>query len=63
MYEKIYMFKNVRPSVTDAERSGRPTIVTTAQNEIRAREPAPQNGRVTVDEITKQLNISIESIN
>jgi hypothetical protein len=51
------MFKNSRTSVIDAERSGHPT----AQNEERARELILQNRRVTVDEIAKQLNISIGS--
>jgi histone-lysine N-methyltransferase SETMAR len=55
------MFKNGRTSVTDAERSGHPTTATTAQNEDRGRELILQNRRVTVDEIAKQLNISIGS--
>jgi hypothetical protein len=38
VYEWTEMFKNGRTSVTDAERSGRPTTATTAQNEESARE-------------------------
>jgi hypothetical protein len=52
------MFKNVRTSVTDAERSGHPTTATTARNEERARELILQSRR---DGIAKQLNISIGS--
>jgi transposase len=61
VYEWIEMFKNIRTSVTDAERSGHPTTATTAQNEERARELSLQNRRVMVSEIAKQLNISIAS--
>jgi hypothetical protein len=48
---------------TDAERLGRSTTATTAQNEERARESILQDRRVTVDENNKttQLNISTES--
>jgi transposase len=62
VYEWIEMFKNGRTSVLGAERSGHPTTDTTAQNEERARELILQNRRVTVDEIVKQLNISIGSV-
>jgi hypothetical protein len=55
------MFKNGRTSVTDAKRSSHPTTATTLQNEERARELILQNRRVTVDEIAKQLDISIGS--
>jgi hypothetical protein len=55
------MFKNGCRSVTDAECSGHPTTTTTAQNEERARELILQNRRVMVNEIGKQLNISIGS--
>jgi hypothetical protein len=48
-------------SVTDAQRSGRPTTATAAQNEERAREPTLQNRRVTVDKMAKQLNVRIGS--
>jgi hypothetical protein len=58
-YEWIEMFENGRKSVTDAERSGHPTTATMAQNKERARELILQNRRVTVDEIAKQLYISI----
>jgi transposase len=61
VYEWIEMFKTCRTSETDAERSGHPTTATTALNEERARELILQNRRVTVDEIAKQLNISIGS--
>jgi hypothetical protein len=61
VYEWIEMFKNGHMSVTDAELSGCPTAAKTAQNEERARELILQNGRVTVDETAKQLNISIGS--
>jgi hypothetical protein len=61
VYEWIEMFKNGRTSVTDAECSGHPTTATIAQNEEGARELILQNRRVTVDKITKQLNISIGS--
>jgi hypothetical protein len=55
------MFKNGCTSVTDAECSGRPTTATTTQNDERAMELILQNRRVMVNEIAKQLNISIES--
>jgi hypothetical protein len=61
VYECIEMYKNGCTSVTDGERSGHPTTATTTQNEERAREPILQNRRVTVDEIAKQMNISIGS--
>jgi hypothetical protein len=61
VYEWIEMFKNGHMSVTDAVRLGHPTTATTIQNEERARELILQNRRVTVDEIAKQLSISIGS--
>jgi transposase len=61
VYEWTEMFKNGSRSVNDAQHSGRPTTATTTQNEERAREQILQNRRLTVDEITKQLNISIRS--
>jgi hypothetical protein len=61
VYEWTEMFKNGRTSVTEAERSGRPTTTTTTWNEERARELILQNRRVTVDEISKQLNIGVGS--
>jgi hypothetical protein len=59
VYEWIEMFKNGRTSVTDAEHLGHPT--TTTQNEERARKLILQNRKVMVNEIAKQLNISIAS--
>jgi hypothetical protein len=53
VYEWIEMFKNDHMSVTDAERLGRPTTATTAQNEERSRELILQNRRVMVDEMAK----------
>jgi hypothetical protein len=47
--------------VSDAERLGRSTTATTAQNEERKRELILQNRRVAVDETAKHLNISIGS--
>jgi transposase len=61
VYEWIEMFKNSRTSVTDAERSGHPTTATTSQNEERARKLILQNRRVMVEELAKQLNITIGS--
>jgi hypothetical protein len=61
MYKWIEMFINGHMTVTDAERSSCPTIAPTAQNEERARELILQNRGVTVNEIAKQLNISIGS--
>jgi hypothetical protein len=55
----IEMFKNGHTSVTDAELLGHPT--TSTENEERARELILQNGRMMVDEIAKQLNISFVS--
>jgi hypothetical protein len=48
-------------SVTDAEHLGCPTIATAAQTEETAGELILQNRKVTVDEMAKQLNISIGS--
>jgi hypothetical protein len=61
MYEWIEMIKNGCMSVTDAECPGRPTTATAVQNEERARELILQNRRVAVDEMARQLNISIGS--
>jgi hypothetical protein len=61
VYVWIEMFKNGAMSVTDAECLGCPTTATTAQNKARARELILQNRRVMVNEIAKQLNISIGS--
>jgi hypothetical protein len=55
------MSKNGLTSATDAVPSGRPTKTTSAQNGERARELIPLNRRVAMDEIAKQLNISIGS--
>jgi hypothetical protein len=57
VYEWIEIFKDGRTSVTDEERSGRPTT----QNEERAMELLLQNRRATADETAKQLNISTGS--
>jgi transposase len=61
VYVWIEMFKIGHTGVTHAERSDRPAAATTAQNEERARELIFQNRIVMVDEIAKQLNISIGS--
>jgi transposase len=60
VYEWIEMFKNGHTCFTDAEHSCRPTKARAAQNEERARELILENRRVMVDEIAKQLTISIE---
>jgi predicted transcriptional regulator len=48
-------------SVTDTECLGHLITATTTQNEERATELILQNRRVTVDDIAKQLNMSIGS--
>jgi hypothetical protein len=55
------MFKNGHTSVTDAGCLGCPATATIAQNEERSRVLFLQNRRVMVNEIAKQLNISIQS--
>jgi transposase len=47
-------------SVTEAGCSDHPT--TASQNEERAMEVAVQKGRMIVDKIAKQLNVSIGSV-
>jgi hypothetical protein len=56
VYEWIEIFKNGHMSVSDAERSGRPTTATTTQNEERAMELILQNRRMMVNKTAKQLN-------
>jgi len=55
------MFKNGRTSVTDAERSGRPATARTTSNEERTLELIRENRRITVEEVTGRLNVSVGS--
>ena len=52
------MFENERTSVTDAERSGRPTTATTTRNEERTLELIRENRRITVEEVAGRLNVT-----
>jgi hypothetical protein len=51
----IAMSKNDRTSVTDDERSGRPSTSTTEENTERVRAMILDNRRVTVDEVACHL--------
>ena len=58
VYDWITMFKNGRTSVTDDERSGRPSTSTTEENVERVCSMILDNRRSTVDEVAQHLNIS-----
>ena len=59
LYEWIEIFENGRTSVTDAERSGRPTTATTTRNEERNLELIRENRGITVEEVAGRLNVSV----
>jgi len=47
--------------VTDAERSGHPAMATTTRNEERTLELIRENKRMTVEDVARTLNVSIDS--
>jgi len=59
VYEWIEMFENDRTSVTDAERFGCPVTAKTTRNEERTLELIRGNRRITVEEDTGRLNVTI----
>jgi hypothetical protein len=62
VYERIAMFKNGRTSVTDDERSGRPSTSTAEENTERVHAMILDNRRVTIDEMVYHLLISHGSV-
>jgi transposase len=58
MHEWIAMFKNSRISVTDSERSGRPSTATKHEKQEEARAIILAGRRVITEEIAVQLGVS-----
>ena len=61
VYDWIEMFENGCMSVTEAEHSGRPATATNTRNEERALELIHENRRITVQEVSGRLKVSVGS--
>ena len=62
VYKWFERFRNGCESVEDEERSGRPSTSKTQENVERVSEMIPSNRRLTVREISDDLNISYGSV-
>jgi len=62
VYKWFERFRSGRESVEDEERSGRPSTSKTQENVERVREMIRSNRRLTVREISEDLNISYGSV-
>jgi len=62
VYKWVKRFSEGRESVTDEERSGRPTTNRTEENIAKVRQIVPENRRLTVGSIAGQENIDQETV-
>ena len=61
VYKWVKRFSEGRESVTDEERSGRPTTSRTEENIAKVHQIVSENRRLTVRSIAEQVNIDRES--
>ena len=61
VYKWVKRFSEGRESVTDEERSGRPTTSRTEENIAKVRQIVRENRRQTVRNIAEQVNTDRES--
>ena len=62
VYKWVKHFSEGRGSVTDEESLGRPATSRTEENIAKVRQIVPENCRLTVKSIAKQVNIDIETV-
>jgi len=62
VYKWVKRFSEVRESVTDKERSGRPATSRTEENIAKVRQIMRENRQLTVRSIAKQVNIDRETV-
>ena len=62
VYKWVKRFSEGRESVTDEERSGRPTTSRTEENIAKVHQIVSENRRLTVRSIAEQVNIDRETV-
>ena len=62
VYKRVKRFSEVRDSVTDEERSGRPATSKTEENIANVRQILRENRRLAARNIAEQVNIDIETV-
>ena len=62
VYKWVKRFSEGRESVTDEERSGRPTTNRTEENIAKVRQILRENRRLTVRSIAEQVDIDRETV-
>jgi len=62
VYKRVKRFSEVRDSVTDEERSGRPATSKTEENIANVRQIVRENRRLAARNIAEQVNIDTETV-